>query len=366
MQDRITLVVSDLHIGSGHRKGVVNFYDDFRHDSQLAALLRRYSQGRYEGTDVELVLNGDIFDLLKVHVRGQFPERITEPIAVHKLRRCLAGHPKVVRALTGFLGVRHKRITLLPGNHDMEFVYPQVQRTFCEAVAAKPTDPRMRFVVDRPEHRIEGGVEIHHGHQFEALHAFDWRRLFVEHHGERILNLPWGSLFILNVINRFKPERPYLDTIKPFWPVFAGGFLFDPRFTARLSWASVVHFFETAFSPVWRRRLPSLGKLGRLLRQDMRFFSDLDGYARRIFRRNPDLRVVSMGHVHTETCRSFPGDRLYVNTGCWVPMVNLDIQNLGQNSVPHYMLVRYTDKGTPRASLMRWNGRRPITEEVSF
>ncbi|MHB1847066.1 MAG: metallophosphoesterase family protein [Deltaproteobacteria bacterium] len=365
MQDRITLVVSDMHVGSGHRKGVLNLFDDFRHDAQFAALLRRYSAGSYEGSDVELVLNGDIFDLLKVQVRGQFPERITEAIALHKLRRCLTGHPKFVRSLAGFLSVRHKRISFLPGNHDMEFVYPAVQRAFCEAVTGQPEDPRVHFVVDRPQHRVEGGVEIHHGHQFEALHAFDWKRLFIDYRGERILNLPWGSLFILNVINRFKAERPYLDTIKPFWPLFAGGAIFDPRFTARLSWASVVQFFRGAFSPIWRRRLP-LGKLGRLLKQDMRFFSDLDGYARRILRRNPDVRVVSMGHVHTETCRSFPGDRLYINTGCWVPMVNLGIQNLGQNTAPHYMLVRYTDKGLPRASLMRWNGRRPITEEVSY
>ncbi len=365
MQDRVTLVVSDMHMGAGHRKGAVNLFDDFRHDAQVTAFLRRYSTGRYEGQEVELVLKGDIFDLLKVSVDGRFPDRITEAVAVRKLRRCLGGHPKVVRALGAFLAVRHKRISYLPGNHDMELFYPAAQRAFTEALTGRPVDPRVRFVTERPFHDVEGGVQIHHGQQFEAVHAFDWRRIFVEDRGERILNLPWGSLFVLDVISRFKTERPYLDVVKPFWPLVAGGLLFDSRFTVRLLARSAETAVRTYLSPLWGRRRP-FDKLGPFLRKEMDFFSGLDGHARRLFKRQAGLRVVSMGHVHTETCRSFGSDRLYINTGCWVPMINLDIQNLGQNSSPHYMLVRYGDRGDPRASLMRWNGPRPVAEEVGF
>jgi UDP-2,3-diacylglucosamine pyrophosphatase LpxH len=363
MQDRATLVLSDIHIGAGHRKGAVNFFDDFRLDRQLASLLRRHSTGEFRGQDVELVLNGDIFDLLKVSVHGQFTDRITEEVGVHKIGRCLTGHPKVVRALSAFLAVPHKRITFLPGNHDMELVFPGVQRAFTQAVTGRPEDPRVRFVADRPSYDVEGGVQIHHGHQFEAMHAFDWNHLWVERRGRRILNLPWGSLFILHVIRRFKAERPYLDRVKPFWPLIPGGLLFDTRFTLRLLAASGQALARFYLSPHWRHRKP-VDSLRRL--QELRFYGGLDGHARRIFRRDPSVRVISMGHVHTETCRAFARDRLYINTGCWVPMINLDIENLGQNTAPHYMLVRYTDKGEPRASLMRWNGRRPITEEVSF
>jgi len=364
MQERATVVVSDMHIGAGHRKGVVNFFDDFRRDAEFAALLHRYSSGDYAGQDVELVMNGDIFDLLKVSAHGQFTERITETVGVHKIRRCLVGHPRVVRALNTFIGIPHKRITFLPGNHDMDFLYPEVQRTFCQAVTGAPEDPRVRFVADRPYYDIEGGVQIHHGHQFEALHAFDWNHLFLDHKGKQILNLPWGSLFILNVINHYKTERPYLDLVKPFWPLMAGGLLFDTRFTMRFLAKSGQALGRFYLSPTWRRRRP-FERLSQFVLQDHAFFSGLDGHARQILKRNGSVRVVSMGHVHTETCRSFARDKLYINTGSWVPMINLDIQNLGQNTAPHYMLVRSTDKGEPRASLMRWNGRRPVTEEVN-
>ena len=33
------LVISDLHVGTGHRKGQINIYDDFREDLRLKQLL---------------------------------------------------------------------------------------------------------------------------------------------------------------------------------------------------------------------------------------------------------------------------------------------------------------------------------------
>jgi hypothetical protein len=73
-----------------------------------------------------------------------------------------------------------------------------------------------------------------------------------------------------------------------------------------------------------------------------------------------------MGHTHCEMVRTYPRDKIYVNTGTWMPMINLRLANLGQNIALHYGLVRYGPSGEPRVSLMRWRGRHSETEEVIF
>ena len=57
---KLVLVLSDLHIGSGHRKGVVNPYDDFREDSRFEQLLAKYTVGKFAEAEIHLILNGDI------------------------------------------------------------------------------------------------------------------------------------------------------------------------------------------------------------------------------------------------------------------------------------------------------------------
>jgi hypothetical protein len=53
-----------------------------------------------------------------------------------------------------------------------------------------------------------------------------------------------------------------------------------------------------------------------------------------------------------------------VNTGSWLPMVNLRISNLGQSLKLHYGHILWRDDGPPRIGLMRWHGTRPEEEEV--
>ncbi len=364
MQSRSKMILSDLHIGTGHSKGRPNFFDDFNDDDRFAQLLARFASS---GDNLELILNGDFFDFLKVPINGLFPEVITENMGVLKVELCLRGHPKVKEALRSFLRKPNRRITYIPGNHDMEFVFPAVRNFFCQTVAVNASPEQIHFVVDKDRYRVDGGVEIHHGHQFEAMNSFDFSRLVLDkNNSEPILNLPWGSLFILQVLNKFKEERPYLDRVKPFWPVIAGGLLVDTRFTMRALFNSAYYFLRAQTSPVWRQRRP-FQKLGKFLLNELSFFEKHENSAQRLFKNDPSLRAVIMGHTHTEMVRTYGrGERIYVNTGTWMPMVNLSMENLGQRTARHYALIRYTDRGDARVSLMRWHGRRPSREEVSF
>ncbi len=356
---RRALVLSDLHLGTGHRRGAVNIYDDFKEDDRLTQLLDRH-HGEH------LLLNGDIFDLLKVSVRGQFPDEISERLAVIKLRLCLRGHPKVTQALTRFLSHDASRITYLPGNHDMEVMFPSVQALFTRVISGKDEHERVRFVTNEPFFELDG-VQFHHGNQFEALHAFDWKRRLMDRKGKPpVLNLPWGSLFILRILNPLIRERPYVDKVHPFWPLIAGGMVFDTRFTARMLGETAKGLVEARFNPTWWKKRP-FANLRHFLRRDLGFFERLDHFADRIFKQHEHVRAVFMGHTHVPMLRTsqVAGTlRTYVNTGTWMPMVDLGFARLGQHLELHYGVVEWGDDGVPNASLHRWHGTRADSEEV--
>lgn len=360
---KLGLVLSDLHIGTGHRKGEINIYDDFREDDRLTQLLTRFSGGEHENDEVHLVLNGDIFDLLKVPVNGKFPDAITERLAVMKLDQCLKGHPAVTRALTKFLAKENNRLTYQPGNHDMELFFPGVQRLFCRAITGHETHPRLSFVPQEQAFFSIDGVQFHHGHQFEALHAFDFKRLFLTR-GQRepILNLPWGSLFILHVVNRLVQERPHLDKVMPFWPLVAGGMIFDTTFTVRMIAECALVFGRARLNPMWWEKRP-FEKVTKFFRNDLGFFEHLDRHASRLLQNSDDTSAVFMGHTHMEMVRTFPKEKVYINTGTWMPMVNLRMSKLGESLALHYGFVEWRDDG-PRSSLIHFRGKRPEAEEV--
>jgi UDP-2,3-diacylglucosamine pyrophosphatase LpxH len=358
---RRAFVLSDLHLGTGHQRGRLNIYDDFKEDARLVQLLDRFTA--LEG-EVHLVLNGDIFDLLKVPILGKFPDAIGERLACIKLLKCLRGHPQVIEALGRFTASEQHRLTYLPGNHDLELHFAGAQALFRRALTGDDAHPRVQFVAE-PSFTLDG-VQFHHGHQFEALHAVDFTRLTITPPGgQPILNLPWGSLFILHVVNELVRERPWLDKVHPFWPMFVGGMLFDARFTSKMIGTSAWALVRARLNPNWWQKRP-FDKISRFLRSDIAFFEHLDRYAERLFKAHRELRAIFMGHTHVPMVRTWRLDgvtRAYVNTGTWIPMVDLGIARLGQRLDLHYGAIEWRD-GEVLASLHRWHGQRAESEEV--
>jgi UDP-2,3-diacylglucosamine pyrophosphatase LpxH len=164
------------------------------------------------------------------------------------------------------------------------------------------------------------------------------------------------------VVNKLVAERPYLDKVMPFWPLFAGGMIFDTRFTVKMVAECAVAFGKARLNPRWWSKRP-FEKVTKFLNNDVGFFERLDRFAHKLIVKN-DLNAVFMGHTHLEMVRTWPRDKVYVNTGTWMPMVSLSLSNLGQSSALHYGFIEWHEDGPPRAGLMRWNGQRPETEEV--
>ncbi|MEZ4224909.1 MAG: metallophosphoesterase [Polyangiaceae bacterium] len=362
----VRVVLSDLHLGTGRRRGAHNPLEDFHHDDRLAELLDYYSTGKYADFEVEVILNGDIFDLMKVDVDGGWPTEVTEALAIDKLRRCLEGHPRAVAALRGFLERPGKRITYIPGNHDPELLLPAVQDLLRRYVAPGAAAGRLSFVTASEVYSLPEGIQIRHGHQFEAIFRMDYKRLMLSERGRpEVMALPWGTLWCMQVLFPAKRKRPHIDQVVPFRRFLAGAILFDFSFTFAFCVRTALHFLT--------KRLRNVsGVFGKLravpavLRDEILAISDFDTAAIRTLRRLRGVHTLIVGHSHAPRVRALEGGKLYVNTGSWVRMINLDVQHLGQENGLTYALIEYDAEGKPETNLLRWFGMHREHEPVLY
>ena len=66
----LVLVLSDFHLGKGRFRedGTINLLEDFDEDEKFSEFIDHYSTGTYYFSDVNVVLNGDIFNLIQMDV----------------------------------------------------------------------------------------------------------------------------------------------------------------------------------------------------------------------------------------------------------------------------------------------------------
>lgn len=362
----IRLVVSDLHLGTGVREGELNPLEDFFHDDRFAELLDFYEQKCGDDDQIELILNGDIFDLLKVQIDGVWPTEITQEIATEKLRQCLDGHPRFVGALRSFMAPPNRRLVYLPGNHDLDMWFSQPQELFKRYVAPGATAERVRFITSSDTYYLPEGIQIRHGHQLERIHWVDYQSMTRKRRdGTEILNLPWGTLWILEVMNPAKLEKNHIDRVQPFGRFILGGVLFEPKFTAKFLLLSTLYWLRHRIFTI-RAWLERLKRLPRLLREEIVEIGDFDHAAMRSVNKMRGVHTLIVGHSHAPRFRVLGRDKLMVNTGTWMDMINLDLRYLGQASGLTYALIEYTDAGKPRTRLMRWHGNPPPFEPVPY
>lgn len=360
----IRLVLSDLHLGTGVRRGELNPFEDFRHDDEFADLLAYYDQKVGPEGELELIFNGDIFDLLKVKVDGRWPTEITDEIATEKLRQCLDGHPRFVNAIRELLAKPGRRLVVLPGNHDLDLVFSGPQELFRRYVS--PDRTRVRFITSTDTYHLPEGIQIRHGHQLERIHRVDYSRLFAKRRdGREVLDLPWGSLWILEVMNPAKEARSYVDRIQPLFRFLLGAFVFDTRFVLRFLWHSTLYFLRRRVFDIgaWIERVR---RIPQMLREDIIALGGFDEAVHRELRKLRGVRCLIVGHSHGPRYLQLPGGKLLVNTGTWMKMINLDVRHLGQDSGLTFCTVDYSEESEPRVSLLRWHGPRKPFEVIPY
>ena len=359
------LVLSDLHLATGQEPGKPNPFEDFFYDEQFAELLEHYDRAGGGGT--ELVLNGDIFDLLKVKIGGRWPREITDEIASERLRLCLEGHPVFCAAIRRFLANPENRLTFLPGNHDLEMWLPGPQETFRRYVAPEDARDRVQFITASDTYYLPEGIQIRHGHQFERVHRVDYRTMLTTRRdGTEVLNLPWGSLWITDVMNPLKQWRQYIDRVQPLGRLLVASAIFDPKLFFLFGWSSTRHFLRHRVFALrsWWRGLLAIPS--RLREEVFEVTHGFDERCKRALARTHGVHTLIVGHSHGPRFMRLPSGKILVNTGTWMKMINLDLHHLGQDSGLTYALIEYDEEGAPSTKLMRWLGTRRVAETVPY
>ncbi len=358
---KVKLVISDCHLSAGlHFESQKNPHEDFFFDNEMVAFFDYFSTGKYgEGCEVELIINGDYLDFLNVPYRGEFVEAITEQFALYKLECILSGHQKVIEALKRFVARPGKTITYNIGNHDADMFFPKVRERLISVLDPKGQfpSPVVRVNFETPIMDLPGGIQIHHGNQFEAVHMFNYQRpLLTEALREPVLNIPWGSFYVLKIVNRLKWERDYVDKVRPVKAMVLWSLVFDTWFIIKFVFLSLFYFMKTRFiySPRRRSRLQVTAKI--LQQETTTFLQDLEKDARQILDTNSHIHTVIMGHTHLPMYKSYPDGKVYINTGTWTKMINLDLRGIGSGYKLTFALIEYDEKNHASATLQQWMG----------
>jgi UDP-2,3-diacylglucosamine pyrophosphatase LpxH len=345
---RIYLVASDLHLSTRNA-----YIERFRRGQEpaLTELLETFSHAPTASATVELILNGDTFDLLLTP--PLLPRRwyTTARDGVAKLQAVLEEHAPVVAALRRFLSAPGRSLTILPGNHDLELFFPAVRRTLRAAIAPKGASApaeKVQFCL-KSAYRPFPDVHIEHGDRYDPLNSC---RVLIHGdklHDEERLPLPVGSVLGERVNLAF--ERRGVPVVASDLPdMLQAGLVALPQLVRTLGTRTALH-----------HRGPH--PLASFLRQahggSLWLSHSLADAAYQLLQRDPGVRLVIMGHTH-RTWEGMWGERRYWNTGAWVTRV-WSSQGAQEISYPAFAwLEREPGQPVTRAYLYQWRDGAPV------
>jgi UDP-2,3-diacylglucosamine pyrophosphatase LpxH len=238
MGGKFKIIISDLHLGAGFADAG-NGLEDFTSGAEFAGLLAQFqAESEASGLEVELLINGDAFEMLQTPNLETFepafpyPPQVylssSEPDSVRKMQLIVAGHPRFFQALRTFVHHESPRrsVTFLKGNHDINLHWRGVQAVLRQAVAAHGDRTSLLRFVERSVNRE--GIYVEHGNQYASV--FDRLDDFEEPHDpERLgqLQLPPGSYFVIHAFNQVERARYWVDGVKPITALIWYALAFD-------------------------------------------------------------------------------------------------------------------------------------------
>lgn len=219
------IVLSDLHLWQATDSD--DLWMRYRHrcflpDAQIAALVALLCDTIPDG-ELELVLNGDIFDFDIPAVKNGHavasPSPRSEADAIARLRDILADHTRFLTSLAKLLARRH-RVIFIAGNHDLQLHFRGVQALLRERIAHA-----LRQFLDDPQlsatlsqnlafhlffYRTASGVHIEHGNQYDPYCAVpdpEW-----PFHVDGTLHTNVGALALEHLVGKLGYFNPNVDS----------------------------------------------------------------------------------------------------------------------------------------------------------
>lgn len=351
---KFKLVVSDFHLGKGRYfpDGTLNLLEDFLYDREFAEFLSFYRSGIYADSDVELILNGDILNLLQIDTWGVHTHLITERSVVRAVERIVVGHPEFFEALRRFAAAPNHRVTYIVGNHDVGMLWLGPRKVFSDAVGAQVLFHDVSVQFD--------GIHVEHGQQYESFAKVDMQKPFITRGlPEPVLNLPWGSLFVAVQMPKIKRMRPHVDKVRPAATFFRWVLIHDFIWGIRTVLDTIKFIFDTV---LLRRRYQIYqgvkATLGLL--KEISLYPSYDKIAFKLLETYDSIHTVIFGHTHIVRYRQWREGKEYFNEGSWNETTNLDLDDYGKQIRLIYAFIEYPREeityGKPKVKLKQWHG----------
>lgn len=325
------LIISDLHLGAGliinKRK---NFLEDFYYDKELIEFIEYHGSMYYQEREVELIINGDFFDLLAVPFVPYFDDEYwSEKASLEKLKMIIDAHPGVIDALRNFLTFSTNRLVYIIGNHDAELVFDSLRKYIMDLF---PEEDQHKFQIllnSNGAYVPEEGIVIKHGHEYELAHHFDSVTSIVKDvQGRKYFIPPWGSYYVTRVINKFKEERDYINAVRPINKFMINGIIYDFLYTVRFGFANFWYFLMVRFVMIFQQK-KGMSEIFNHVEKEIKLFQNYENLTEAYVTQNESIHALIVGHTHDPVFREYDDGSIFINTGTWTKMYNLDF---GKNS----------------------------------
>lgn len=300
-------IISDTEMGRG------DITDDFSDDQILANFINKINN--QENEKITLVLNGDIFDFLKMAYKGNYPRYITEPISMWKLEEVIRNHRLFFETLKNFLAkTSQHRIFFVIGNHDHDLAWPSLREKI-----KKTLNNHNR--VDFSFHYDYKDIHAEHGHLVDSLFKFDHEKPIITYKKEKILNLPWGSQICFKYLVKIKKLFPLEERLFPKPMALMKNKKYR-RHTHRTVLKIIIK--EILINPILRfydptYYAPFFGFFKHLVRNGLEVIDDSKlaiSYIKDVIKKVPHKKVIALGHLHLNQNLNYRKRRILI-TDTW-------------------------------------------------
>jgi len=309
--------ISDIEMGRG------DITDDFSDDDMLAKFISNIQAANNE--KATLILNGDIFDFLKMAYKEKYPRYITEDISLWKLNEAIKSHPKVFEALKEWLKNRNHYLHFVIGNHDADLVWPSLQKRLRdELITPLKNNSSIKTVYDQVSFDFwykNDKIHAEHGHFYDPYYSHNPKKPIITYRGKRILNLPWGTYACFTHLNKIKQLFPKEERLYPKPLALEQNLKFkkeSKKTTAKLVIQTLIfNPLLYLFNPT--HRAPYIKLFNHILNHGFEFLDDnkfVDRTIRKAMAKNPDKEIIVLGHSHLEIDKTRKNRRAFV-TDTW-------------------------------------------------